>query len=180
MDERLQHQCAGFIQAEAEAFAEEIQDRQADEGTPSRATSGSEQENASSDDDDETPVKATYKKANKFSKGKNRATNGNAQREPLKRDVAADLASEYAFISVISYFLRAITPGAIDPRHASVLLAYHGRLGMQFDHCLNAVIGVLREEGMYKKNGELVEHVVCDSIRQVKHDFLSSSPRSSS
>lgn len=162
MNERLQHQCTGFIQAEAEAFAEEIQERETAEESKSRASSASEQDD---EDEDETPVKATYKYK---SKEKNKMANGNANHNLPKRDVAADLASEYAFISVVTYFLRGIIPGAIDARHASVLLAYHGRLGTQFDHCLSTIINVLREEGLYKKNGAIVEQVVCEAIRQVR------------
>ncbi|KAF8314489.1 hypothetical protein DL93DRAFT_2097241 [Clavulina sp. PMI_390] len=155
MDERLQHQCAGFIQAEAEAFAEVIAEREAaDESVRAASVSDDDQ----MDEDSVTPTKTSRKK--------NATSNGAPHRKHPKRDVAADLANEYSFISVISYFIRAVTPGVIDPSHASVLLAYHGRLGTQFDHCLSTIVVVLREEGIYNKNGELVEHVVGEALRQ--------------
>lgn len=159
MDERLQHQCTGFIQAEAESFAEQIEERDAAERDSSPSNDGE-----NSDDDEEAPVKAAYR----VKKGK-----GKPPVAP-KRDIAADLAGEYTFISVVSYFLRAIVPGAIDVRHSAVLLAYYGRLGTQFDLCLSTIVGVLREEGMYKKNGALVEQIVCDAARQVSSPLVES------
>jgi cohesin complex subunit SA-1/2 len=160
MDERLQHQCAGFIQAEAELFADELHERDAMDSNSRNDSPLSEQEGSS---DEETPVKATWSKKSKQNNG---VTNGGNYNQP-KRNFAAELASEYDFISVVSYFLRAVNSGAINGRHSAVLLAYHGRLGAQFDHCLSTVISVLREEGMYKKNGALVERVVDEALRQV-------------
>lgn len=156
MDDRLQHQCAGFVQAEAEAFAEELQEREAEDSDDADTVRGSD-----SDQDSETPVKPVYKTKKPVKERKETTAVHRVER-------ARDLASEYAFISVVSYFLRAIAPGAIDARHSAVLLAYHGRLGNQFDHCLSTVIGVLREEGMYKQNGALVEHVATEALRQVR------------
>lgn len=172
MDERLQHQCAGFIQAEAELFAEDLHERHAMNDSSSTGSPLSEPEGS---ENDETPVKATW---NKKSKQKHSMINGDTSKIQPKRNLAAELAREYDFISVISYFLRAINSGAINARHSAVLLAYHGRLGTQFDHCLSTIIGVLREEGMYKQNGELVELVVGEALRQVRPTGLSSSQQS--
>jgi cohesin complex subunit SA-1/2 len=170
MDERLQHQCAGFIQAEAELFAEDLHERYAMDDNSSKDSPLSEPEGS---ENDETPVKATWSKK---SKQKNSMTNGDNSKAQPKRNLVAELAREYDFISVVSYFLRAINSGAINARHSAVLLAHHGRLGTQFDHCLSTIIGVLREEGMYKKNGALVEHVVSEAIRQVRSTDFTPQP----
>ena len=162
MDERLQHQCAGFIQAEAELYAEELHEHHAMDDGSRKDSLLSEQEGSG---DDETPVKATWSKR---SKQKNAVINGDNNTIQPRKKVTAELFSEYDFIAVVSYFLRAINSSAISVRHSAVLLAYHGRLGTQFDHCLSPVIGVLREEGMYKKNGALVEQVINEALRQVR------------
>lgn len=158
MDDRLQHKCAGFMQAEVEAFAEEVQKK---EGLTDGDSEDGDTVRGSGSEDEATPPKASVK--NK----KRRSLKHNDTELKTHIDPAVDLATEYSFISVVSYFLRAIAPNVIDARHSAVLLGYHGRLGTQFDHCLSTIITVLREEGMYKKNGALVEHVVCESLRNV-------------
>src|SRR5260221_11786385 len=52
-----------------------------------------------------------------------------------KQTTRAQLEQEYVFMGVVSTFLRAIRAGAIHPRHGTVLLVHHGRLGVAFDHC---------------------------------------------
>ena len=64
-------------------------------------------------------------------------------------------------------FLRAIRAGVIHFQHASTLLAHYGRLGPSFDLCAKVIIDILREEGMYKDNGETVVMVILHSLREV-------------
>ena len=79
----------------------------------------------------------------------------------------AQLEQEYVFMGVVSTFLRAIRAGAIHPRHSTVLLTHHGRLGVAFDHCSRTVVDVLREEGMYKGHGDLVVDVITSALEDV-------------
>lgn len=72
-------------------------------------------------------------------------------------------------MNVVYAFMRAIRAGAIHPRHSSTLLAHYGRLGPAFDSCSKAVVDVLREEGMNKKNGEVVVAVVSQALREVSY-----------
>ena len=60
--------------------------------------------------------------------------------------------------------LHAIRAGAVDFKHNDVLLANHGRLGPSFDLCTKVIIDVLREEGMYNDDGEMVVEVRYDSL----------------
>ncbi|KAG6380328.1 hypothetical protein JVT61DRAFT_8438 [Boletus reticuloceps] len=60
----------------------------------------------------------------------------------------------------VSTFLRAIRAGVVHVKHSDVLLANHGRLGPSFDLYTKVIIDVLREEGMYNDNGDLVVEVV--------------------
>ncbi len=155
MDDRLQYQCAGFVQAEAERFHEEV--------VGSRqpiSQNGAASGNGSDSGSDGEPSITNRKKGDATHKG------NDEDEQPPSRVL---LETEHAFISVTNYFLRAIATGAISPRHSSTLLAYYGLLGSQFDHCLSSLVAILREEGMFKKNGELVATVVNEALRQVGH-----------
>ena len=67
----------------------------------------------------------------------------------------------------MSTFLRAIRAGAIHVRHGAVLLAHYGRLGSTFDECSKVMVDVLREEGMYNGNPDVVVSIVTQAIREV-------------
>jgi cohesin complex subunit SA-1/2 len=70
-------------------------------------------------------------------------------------------------MGTISTFLRAIRAGAVHVRHSAVLLAHYGRLGPAFDLCTKVIIDSLREEGMYRENGDLVVDVVTQALKEV-------------
>lgn len=70
-------------------------------------------------------------------------------------------------MGVVTTFLRAIRAGVIHFRHSAVLLAQYGRLGPAFDLCCKVIADVLREEGLYKEEGETVVAVVCQALREV-------------
>jgi cohesin complex subunit SA-1/2 len=71
-------------------------------------------------------------------------------------------------MGTISTFLRAIRAGAVHVRHSAVLLAHYGRLGPAFDLCTKVIIDALREEGMYRENGDLVVDVVTQALKEVR------------
>jgi cohesin complex subunit SA-1/2 len=77
------------------------------------------------------------------------------------------LEQEYQFMATVSTFLRAIRAGAVHVKHSDVLLANHGRLGPAFDLCTKVIIDVLREEGMYNDNGEIVVEVIKKALLEV-------------
>ena len=80
----------------------------------------------------------------------------------------AKLEREYIFLSVIATFLRAIRAGAVHFRHTATLLAHYGRLGPSFDLCVKVIVDILREEGMYKDNGEAVVAIILQALRDVR------------
>lgn len=71
-------------------------------------------------------------------------------------------------MGVIATFLRAIRAGVIHFQHSAVLLAHYARLGVSFDLCAKVIVDILREEGMYKNNGEAVVAVIFESLREVR------------
>ena len=80
----------------------------------------------------------------------------------------SQLEKEYIFIGVIATFLRAIRAGVINFRHSAIMLAHYGRLGPAFDLCARVIVDILREEGMYKENGDAVVDVICQALREVR------------
>ncbi|KAF9817346.1 hypothetical protein IEO21_03487 [Rhodonia placenta] len=180
LDDEVQYRCAGFIQAEIERYAEELED-----ALPA-AERGSEDEEQSGDSqsEEERPTKG----------GKTTAGTGKGKRSARKRpsgslsyfDVrprtyrASDgrpasrsqLEKEYIFMGVVTTFLRAIRAGVIHFRHSTSLLAHYGRLGPAFDLCAKVVVDILREEGMYNDNGSAVTEVICQALRDSITLFL--------
>jgi cohesin complex subunit SA-1/2 len=67
----------------------------------------------------------------------------------------------------MSAFLRAIRAGVINPRHGAIFLAHYGRLGHSFDLCCKVVVDMLREEGMFNDNGEVVAEAIIQAIQEV-------------
>lgn len=70
-------------------------------------------------------------------------------------------------MGVVTTFLRAIRAGAIHFRHSAVLLTHYGRLGASFDLCAKVIVDILREEGLYKNNGEEVATIAKHALREV-------------
>lgn len=86
----------------------------------------------------------------------------------------AKLEQEYIFNTTMATFLRAIRAGCIHVRHAVTLLTHYGRLGQAFDLTAKLVVDILREEGMFKDNGDIVVEVVTRALQEVC--FYSPSP----
>jgi cohesin complex subunit SA-1/2 len=47
------------------------------------------------------------------------------------------------------------------------MLTHYGRLGSSFDICAKVIVDILREEGMYNKNGEVVVEVISRALKEV-------------
>ncbi|KAG0699163.1 hypothetical protein DFH29DRAFT_1070800 [Suillus ampliporus] len=149
LDDEVQYRCAGFIQAAIEQYAELLEEGQAPEEEEEASDSGE------SSGEENVPVKGK--------KGKTKAKSPVVKEQPLTR---IRLEQEYVFMGTISTFLRAIRAGAVHVRHSAVLLAHYGRLGPAFDLCTKVIIDSLREEGMYRENGDLVVNVVTQALKE--------------
>ncbi|KDQ07525.1 hypothetical protein BOTBODRAFT_119941 [Botryobasidium botryosum FD-172 SS1] len=163
MAEDVQLRCAAFVQAEIERYAEELE-QEADGGGKSDGDDTVQGESDS--EEDEGRGGAKQKKAKKAKKAKAKKVvekDGTPDPPTLSQHM---LEREYIFSSIASTFLRAIRTGAIDVQHCVVLLAHFGRLGTTFDQCAKVIVEVLREEGMYKGNGEAVAQVITQALQE--------------
>ncbi|THH30478.1 hypothetical protein EUX98_g3693 [Antrodiella citrinella] len=151
--DEVQYRCAGFVQAEIERYAEELE-----ELAPDAEDESDEEESDLSDSGDEDAPK---RKKRKKGKGKKAA----AAAATVNKSSSSHLEREYAFMNVIATFLRAIKTGAIHYRHSSTLLAHFGRLGPVYDLCSKVIVDILREEGMYNGQGAAVVEVFLQSLQ---------------
>ncbi|KAH9934133.1 uncharacterized protein B0H18DRAFT_1207681 [Fomitopsis serialis] len=153
LDDETQYRCAGYIQAAIERYADELEEASPSEG---RRSDEDEDSNAS-DPENDGPAKG-----GKTTAGKTKQVKKTSEKRPVSR---SQLEKEYIFIGVIATFLRAIRAGVIHFRHSATLLAHYGRLGPAFDLCAKVIVDILREEGMYKENGDAVVAVICQGLR---------------
>lgn len=171
LDDETQYRCAGFVQAEIERYAEQLDENRSD------GLESDEQDSEREQSGDEGEPRAIR---NKKSKGKQSARHLPGSKpfyklhhvkfytQPCTEDSArSQLEKEYVFMGLVATFLRAIRAGAIHFRHCSVLLAHYGRLGTSFDLCAKLIVDILREEGMYQQNGEIVVAVITQALREV-------------
>ncbi|KAI0943593.1 hypothetical protein AcW1_002723 [Taiwanofungus camphoratus] len=156
LNDEVQYRCAGFIQAEIERYAEELE-----EASPV-ADLDSENDDDSGDDHSENERHTKGGKTH-VAKGKQPAKGTSQRDRPTSR---SQLEKEYIFMGVMATFLRAIRAGVIHFQHSAILLAHYGRLGPSFDLCTKVIVDILREEGMYKNNGEVVVAVICQALRE--------------
>lgn len=174
----MQYRCAGFVQAEIERFADEL------EGDRPERPEGSDT-GAPSDSESDVEAKTSAPKGRRKKKG------DNAENTPrtfdflfIQRTIIsiyaggagvpskARLEEEYVFTATIATFLRAIRAGVIHTRHGAVLLTHFGRLGPSFDLSAKVLVDILREEGMYKDNGSLVVEIIVQTLKDVSDNGL--------
>ena len=172
LDDEQQYRCAGFIQAEIERYSEELEDLSIPDEDESEAN---ESDEPAEDEGPSKPKKNNKKKAKQPAKIEptGKIEIGHDSVSPvLTQNLSAQrtrarLEREYIFMGVMATFLRAIRAGAIHFRHSATLLAHYGRLGPSFDLCAKVIVDILREEGMYKDNGEMVVVVILQALREV-------------
>ncbi|KAI0698963.1 hypothetical protein C8T65DRAFT_719862 [Cerioporus squamosus] len=160
LDDEVQYRCAGFVQAEIERYAEELAER-------------APEEHASSGEDEDEEEEPAHEEPARGKKGRGKKGAKAASSGP-RTQTRAQLEREYVFVGVVTTFLRSIRAGVIHFRHAATILAHYGRLGPTFDLCSKVIVEILREEGMYKNNGEAVVAIICQALQESFSLYLDS------
>lgn len=167
LDEEMQYRCAGFVQAEIERYAEDMEelspapsDASGDESDNSR--SGSERPKGKKKAKGKQPESDAKRRMSALFYSYQEVTN-----ESLAETSRSSLEGEYIFMGVVTTFLRAIRAGAVHFQHSATLLTHYGRLGPSFDVCAKVIVEILREEGLYKNNGAAAIAVVNQALRDV-------------
>ncbi|KAH8829165.1 hypothetical protein DL96DRAFT_1814433 [Flagelloscypha sp. PMI_526] len=135
LDDEDQYRCAGLMQAEIERYYESVHGDSKRRG---------EDEDDDADDDEDADENGT---------------------KVLNSRSHALLAKEYAFMAIVSSFMRALLGGQIHPRHGANLLPFYSRLGAQFDICCKKVVGWIRDEGFAKDEPDIVVEAVSQAMQ---------------
>ncbi|WVF68116.1 hypothetical protein IAT40_002879 [Kwoniella sp. CBS 6097] len=86
------------------------------------------------------------------------------------RDVEEDLP----FLQYTAVFVAAIRVGVLEVEHAKEPLAHYGRFGPSYDGIVKKLVDVLRDEGLYNKEADTVQHVAGAALQQSFNIFLDS------
>ncbi|OCF78437.1 cohesin complex subunit SA-1/2 [Kwoniella mangroviensis CBS 8886] len=90
----------------------------------------------------------------------------NAEGESVPEDLA--------FLQLTSTLVAAIRKGVLEVEHAKEPLAHAGRLGQTYDAIVKKLVDALRDEGIYNKESETVQHVAGSALQQSFNLFLDS------
>ncbi|WVQ95735.1 hypothetical protein IAU59_002834 [Kwoniella sp. CBS 9459] len=87
-----------------------------------------------------------------------------------KKDVEEDLR----FLQFTSVFVVAVRVGVLEVEHAKEPLAHYGRFGPSYDGIVRKLVDVLRDEGIYNREADTVQHVAGAALQQSFNIFLDS------
>ena len=65
-------------------------------------------------------------------------------------------------------FVGAIRCGVLEVDHAKEPLAHYGRFGATYDAIVKKLVDVLRDEGIYNKEADTVQHVAGFALQVVR------------
>ncbi len=71
------------------------------------------------------------------------------------------------FLQIVSVYVAAIRCGVLDVEHAKLPLSHYGRFGMGYDAVCKKLVDVLKDEGIYNRESDTVQHVVADALQDV-------------
>ncbi|ODO10375.1 hypothetical protein I350_00970 [Cryptococcus amylolentus CBS 6273] len=85
-----------------------------------------------------------------------------------------ELQDDFVFFQLVSVFVGAVRCGILDVDHAKEPLAHYGRFGATYDAIVKRLVDVLRDEGIYNKEADTVQHVAGNALEQSFDIFLES------
>ncbi|WWC65419.1 uncharacterized protein I303_108037 [Kwoniella dejecticola CBS 10117] len=89
-------------------------------------------------------------------------------------DEASAIPEDLTFLQLTSIMVAAIRKGVLEIEHAKEPLAHFGRLGPTYDAIVKKLVDALRDEGIYNKESETVQHVAGSALQQSFDLFLDS------
>jgi cohesin complex subunit SA-1/2 len=75
--------------------------------------------------------------------------------------------SELLFLQLASVFVAAIRTGVLEVEHAKEPLAHYGRFGPTYDAIVKKLVDVLRDEGIYNRESDMVQAVASMALQSV-------------
>jgi cohesin complex subunit SA-1/2 len=77
--------------------------------------------------------------------------------------------SELLFLQLVSVFVAAIRTGVLEVEHAKEPLAHYGRFGPTYDAIVKKLVDVLRDEGIYNRESDMVQAVASMALQSVRN-----------
>jgi cohesin complex subunit SA-1/2 len=75
--------------------------------------------------------------------------------------------TELLFLQLVSVFVAAIRTGVLEVEHAKEPLAHYGRFGPTYDAIVKKLVDVLRDEGIYNRESDMVQAVASMALQSV-------------
>ncbi|WVQ85787.1 hypothetical protein IAT38_007954 [Cryptococcus sp. DSM 104549] len=85
-----------------------------------------------------------------------------------------DATDNFLFLQVVAVFVSALSTGTLEIDHAKEPLAHYGRFGTSYDAVVRRLVDVLRDEGIYNKEADTVQHVAGSALQQSFNIWLDS------
>ncbi|EIW69874.1 hypothetical protein TREMEDRAFT_68341 [Tremella mesenterica DSM 1558] len=85
---------------------------------------------------------------------------------------AERVEEELLFLQAVSAFVGAIRCGVLDVEHAKEPLAYFGQFGQTYDAVVRKLVDVLKDEGIYNRESDTVQHVSASALQSSFSNFL--------
>ncbi|WWC72404.1 uncharacterized protein I206_106366 [Kwoniella pini CBS 10737] len=96
------------------------------------------------------------------------------EREAHLESGDGEAPEDITFLQLTSVLVAAIRKGVLEVEHAKEPLAHFGRLGSTYDAIVKKLVDALRDEGIYNKESETVQHVAGSALQQSFNLFLDS------
>lgn len=91
------------------------------------------------------------------------------------RELTPDkIQEDLHFFQLVSVFVGAIRCGVLEVEHAKEPLAHYSRFGPTYDSIVKKLVDVLRDEGIYNREADAVQHVAGSALQQSFNIFLDS------
>ncbi|WRT70504.1 uncharacterized protein IL334_007502 [Kwoniella shivajii] len=97
-----------------------------------------------------------------------------SERETHESEGATEAPEDIKFLHLSSILVAAIRKGVLEIEHAKEPLSHYGRLGSTYDAVVRKLVDALRDEGIYNKESETVQHVAGSALQQSFTLFLDS------
>lgn len=86
----------------------------------------------------------------------------------------ASAQREVVFLQLVAVFVGAVRCGVLDVELAKEPLAHYGRFGSTYDALVKKLVDVLRDEGIFNKQADTVQHVVSEALQNSFTTFMES------
>jgi cohesin complex subunit SA-1/2 len=93
----------------------------------------------------------------------------NLQLWPWLTRAAESKGGQLDFYKQVASLVAAVRTGVLEVEHAREPLAHVGRLGATYDAIARKLVDVLRDEGIYNRQADTIQHVAISALQSVSY-----------